>query len=489
MNIKKIILISIFLLALITISAVSAEDNATLNDSILENTDDDISQALAADDSQALRACPKLSSNSDDEIIKGNSSHDINSDSTKSAGFENFTITFYDDYYIYGETNIFGFLMPKDIENNVSVEIDAKPYVYEIYDVDNLDLWVWGGDAQTQRGYMVKFSDLSQGDHEVVIAYPGDSRYGESRLVKNITVHDNIDNQDKEFFQITYYVDEDANILGFLMPKDITNKASVQIDSKDYEYVKCDINNPNQWKWEGDSQTQQAYIVKFSGLEPRKYFGSIWYPGDGKYAESARVILITVNSNADYDYKLLSKLTAANLNAYYKSGKSFVATLKDENGNPITNAEIKINFNSQNKILKTDDKGQIKMTTSNMVPKSYDVSLTYLGNDYFTNATAKAKITIKKIVPKITALKKTFKKSLKTKKYTITLKANNKALKNTKVYLKIKSKTYVAKTNKYGKATFKITKLTKKGTFKATVKYAGSKYYSAKTVNTKITCK
>jgi hypothetical protein len=124
----------------------------------------------------------------EDEIIKDNSSEVENS-----VESENFTIEFYDDYHIYGETNLFGFLMPKDIENNVSVEIDAKPYEYEIYDINNLDMWVWGGDAQTQRGYMVKFSDLSLGDHEVVIAYPGDSYYAENRLVKNITVHDEKD--------------------------------------------------------------------------------------------------------------------------------------------------------------------------------------------------------------------------------------------------------------------------------------------------------
>ncbi len=375
MDIKKIIFISIFLLAIVTIGAVSAEDNVTLENFILES---------AHNDSQVLCEYPESisvqsSSDSGDEIIKENSSEVENSDSSNSGGSENFTIKFYDDYHLYGDTNIFGFLMPNDIENNVSVEIDGKPYDYEIYDINNRYLWVWGGDAQTQMGYMVKFSDLSLGDHNVIITYPGDSHYAESSLVKSITVHDG--------------------------------------------------------------------------------------------------------------YKLLSKLTVTNLNAYYNSGKCFIATLMDENGNLIPNAEIKMDFNGKNKILKTDKNGQVKLITNNLAPKSYNVALTYLGNDYFTNSTVKAKITIKKIIPKITAFKKTFKKSLKTKKYTITLKANNKAMKNTKVYLKIKGKTYAAKTNKYGKATFKITKFTKKGTFKATVKYAGSRYYSAKTANTKITCK
>ena len=62
-------------------------------------------------------------------------------------------------------------------------------------------------------------------------------------------------------------------------------------------------------------------------------------------------------------------------------------------------------------------------------------------------------------------------------------------MKNTKVTIKVNKKTYTAKTNAKGVATFKLTKLTKKGKYTANVKYAGSKYYNAKSVNVKITIK
>lgn len=57
-----------------------------------------------------------------------------------------------------------------------------------------------------------------------------------------------------------------------------------------------------------------------------------------------------------------------------------------------------------------------------------------------------------------------------------------------KVTLKVKGKTYKATTNSKGKATFKITKLTKKGTYNAKVKYAGNAYYKSvfKSVKIKI---
>ncbi|WP_407413038.1 hypothetical protein [Methanobrevibacter sp.] len=55
--------------------------------------------------------------------------------------------------------------------------------------------------------------------------------------------------------------------------------------------------------------------------------------------------------------------------------------------------------------------------------------------------------------------------------------------------MKIKGKTYKAKTNAKGKATFKIKKLTKKGNHKAVIKYNGDKYYNKVTKKVKITIK
>ena len=65
----------------------------------------------------------------------------------------------------------------------------------------------------------------------------------------------------------------------------------------------------------------------------------------------------------------------------------------------------------------------------------------------------------------------------------------NKAMKNIKVTIKVNKKTYTAKTNAKGKATFKIKKLTKKGKYNAVVTYKGNKYYNKVTKKTKIIVK
>ena len=90
---------------------------------------------------------------------------------------------------------------------------------------------------------------------------------------------------------------------------------------------------------------------------------------------------------------------------------------------------------------------------------------------------------------KIVASKKTFKAKTKVKKYTITLKSGKNPIKKVVVTLKVKGKTYKAKTNAKGKAVFKIKNLKKKGKYTATIKFKGNANYKAATKKVKITVK
>lgn len=62
-------------------------------------------------------------------------------------------------------------------------------------------------------------------------------------------------------------------------------------------------------------------------------------------------------------------------------------------------------------------------------------------------------------------------------------------MKNKKVTLKVNGKTYTDKTNSKGVATFKLSKLTKKGKYNAVITFAGDKYYNKVTKKAKITVK
>ena len=178
-----------------------------------------------------------------------------------------------------------------------------------------------------------------------------------------------------------------------------------------------------------------------------------------------------------------------NLNKVYGDSKTFTVRVLDYKENPISAQPIQFAVYDKNRKLiniyksSTDTEGYAKLTC-NFVPNTY-----YIKVDDTKYVRGEAKLVIKKATPKITASAKTFKVKLKTKSYTITLKSNlNKVLKSKKVTLKVGGKTYKATTNSKGKATFKITKLTKKGKFTAVVKF-GDAYYNTISKNVKITVK
>ncbi len=164
----------------------------------------------------------------------------------------------------------------------------------------------------------------------------------------------------------------------------------------------------------------------------------------------------------------------------YNGGKYLVATLKDDKGNPMAGIKVNIKLsNGKTFSPTTDGNGQVKVSADGLAPNTYTATITFDGNKYYINSTKEVKITVKKATPKMTAKSKTFKAKTKIKKYSIVLKDNkNKAMKKVRVTLKVKGKTYKATTNTKGKATFKITKLTKKGKYKAVITYKGNKYYN-----------
>ena len=125
-----------------------------------------------------------------------------------------------------------------------------------------------------------------------------------------------------------------------------------------------------------------------------------------------------------------------------------------------------------------------KLSLSKSFNVSDSIELNKTGD---TNVTLINKIP--KVFPKVIAMNKVFNKKTKIKKYTITLKNKSKAIKNVWVTLKIKGKTFKAKTNNKGQVTFKITKLNRKGKYKAKIIFKGDKYYSSANKNVKIVVK
>ena len=200
--------------------------------------------------------------------------------------------------------------------------------------------------------------------------------------------------------------------------------------------------------------------ITVSGLNAGNYTLTVTTITDANHNNVTKNATITVN-------KAKTQLTADAITTTYNINKDLVITLKDSAGNALSGVNVIVDLNGA-KTYTTDSNGQLKVSTKGLAPKAYTAKITFNGNTNYAESSKDVKVTVKKATPKLTAKKKTFKSSVKTKKYTVTLKDNTgKAIKKAKVTLKVKGKTYKATTNSKGKATFKIKKLNKKGTFKA----------------------
>ena len=206
-------------------------------------------------------------------------------------------------------------------------------------------------------------------------------------------------------------------------------------------------------------------------LAPKAYDVQVSFMGSDIYFASSTATKIYIQEP--------TQIKSAPLTTVYNSYKYLVTPILDSKGKPLKNEAINITINGVTYSCKSNNDGNA-MLTIRLKPKTYTATVAFAGNEKYTPATQVVKVIVKKATPKITAKKKTFKRKVKTKKYTVVLKDNNKnPMAKVKLTLKIKKKTYKAKTNKKGKATFKIKKLTKKGKYKAVIKYKGNGCYKA----------
>ena len=188
----------------------------------------------------------------------------------------------------------------------------------------------------------------------------------------------------------------------------------------------------------------------------------------------------------DYDTKAID---------YYagERGGYFEVTLTD-GSKPIANKAVKIGFNGKVYNTTTDDKGLARLQINLAKAGTYTFAVAFLGDDDYKGAFVVQKITVTKKTTSISASAKSYKASAKTKSYTVTLKTEKGSSIDGKTYLRngktvkltVNGKTYTAKTNAKGQATFKLD-ISKKGTYTANINFAGDDSYLASKASAKIT--
>ena len=198
-----------------------------------------------------------------------------------------------------------------------------------------------------------------------------------------------------------------------------------------------------------------------------------YFSGEGEYIASTSKGKLTLTKDST------SLTSAGKTYAVTATSKSITLTLKDGNGNVIANRKVTATVNGKTYTATTNSKGVATFKLTLKTVKTFTVSLKFAGDSYYTASTKSIKVKVTKTKTKLTVPKKTFKRAAKVKKITATLKdQTGKVIKSKKVTFTVNGKKYTAKTNKKGVATVKV-KLSKKKTYKVTVKFAGDKTYYA----------
>ena len=323
---------------------------------------------------------------------------------------------------------------------NVSFTLDSVDYSFE-----------------TGNGIIVKeIFNLGAGTYDVNVTYPGDLRFKQASKLVTFTVRpNNVTLLDPELeVSIPNISEGEKAIITIKINNQTTGNVSFTLNNIDYSFG-----------------TGNGIIFKeISNLKAGTYTINVTYSGDLRFNEFSKVVSFTV--------KAVTSPSVAT------SGSVVNINLASDATGTLT---VKVNGQTYTKQL-VNGKASITLPDG-----SYNAVIAYSGDSKYAGFTITKKVSVKKPVTKkaskIVANKKTFKAKTKTKKYTVTLKSGKTPIKKVKLIIKIKNKTFKATTNAKGKATFKIKKLTKKGKYTATIKFAGNKNYKATSKKVKIVVK
>ena len=209
---------------------------------------------------------------------------------------------------------------------------------------------------------------------------------------------------------------------------------------------------------------------------------------DYKGSSDSTSAVLVVKTVTETINPVATSITASDITATAKIGKTLSITLKDANGKILANKAIKVTVNGKTSTVTTDKNGVAKVNVNYAKAGTYYYTLSFLGDNDYKASMKAVKVTVNKQATKATFAKKTFKVKA-TKKLTFTLKdAKGKAIKGKKITFTVNKKTYTAKTNAKGIATVKV-KLTKKGKYTAVAKFAGDTTYKAISKKATITVK
>lgn len=283
---------------------------------------------------------------------------------------------------------------------------------------------------------------LNTGQYTVIARYAGDKNYYASSTTYLLNV-----SQKKSVMEVEL---NDAGLNDRVMCK-------VSLNSRDGDAISSTVT------LRIGSSTYDIDVVEGKGslvigkLAIGRYDYTVDYAGDDDYTSAS-----SSGSFKVVDDLLDVNLTVTDFTKYYNGSEMFKVTLKDSNNNPFAYQYIVVKIGQTEHDLITDSNGEAFLAI-NLNSGNYTAFINYYGNERFHPASANASVVVLPTVEGIDVVKLY---GSGTQYFAVFVDTNGKALGNTNVTFKIKSKSYTISTLPNGVARMNIN--LKAGTYRIT---------------------
>ena len=291
----------------------------------------------------------------------------------------------------------------------------------------------------------VSTANLPTGTYTATISYEGNNKYNPATTTLKVAVKTDI--------VISASFDAaNSRIVATLTNKD-TGKtvANVNVDVK----LNGETNTVK-------SNSKGQVIISTSDLKTGTYTATISYAGNSKYNAASTSI--------SFATKIDTIISAV----YDDSNSEIVATLTNAEGKALSSANVKVSFNGETDTIKTNSKGQVKVSTAGLALGTYPATFSYAGNSKYNAASASINVEVKTkvIVTDVYAYENMIVAKL-------TNGATGKFIANANMIVEINGVKYNVKSDNKGQLTFNTTDLNLPSSYDLTISYRGNDRYTA----------
>ena len=218
---------------------------------------------------------------------------------------------------------------------------------------------------------IISTKDLEEGEYIATVEYKGNSRYNPSSTTAKITVNDkfvSVVSADDVFVQVG---DPNSKFIAKL-----TNDSGKPLSAN----MLVTINGVT-YSMKSDSKGQ--VVIPTEDLEEGEYIATVTYKGNSRYNPSSTTAKVVVNN----------MLTSCISGSYNAETQEVIGTLTNSAGTPLS-ANVVVSLNGKDYAMKSNSKGQFKVSTADLSPGSYTAKLVYKGNSKYNPSSTTVNVVI-----------------------------------------------------------------------------------------------